>query len=183
MKKFLIIASFLLLPVIVSAQIDNFGYVDTLYAELAKINDNSWTITISYSNDESVVGMSVPIKMTAGLNRIVADSAIYTGGRVEHFAYKSFRPDTAIQSITLGMMANMGPTRNKLDPGRGRLATVFVSSLENKPIESLVVDTTTTQPNNSLMVIADQVSPEGDTIPPQEMKRREIRPHFVVIKP
>ena len=120
--------------------------------------------------------------MTAGLNRIVADSAIYTGGRVEHVAYKGFRPDTAIQCVTLGLLANLGPTQNTLTPGQGRLVTVFVSSLEDKPIEKLAVDTTTTHPNNSLMVIAAQVTPKGDTIQIQEHIQREIRPHFVVVK-
>ncbi len=182
MKKLLIAACLMLLPVAASAQLDNFGYVDTLYVEASKINDANWSITVSYSNDQSIVGMSIPLKMTAGLNRIVADSAIYTGGRVEHFAYKGFRPDTAIQCVTLGLLANLGPTQNTLTPGQGRLVTVFVSSLEDKPIEKLAVDTTTTHPNNSLMVIAAQVTPKGDTIQIQEHIQREIRPHFVVVK-
>jgi hypothetical protein len=120
--------------------------------------------------------------MTAGLNRIVADSAIYTGGRVDHFAYKGFRADTAIQCVTLGLLANMGPSKNKLEPGQGRLVTVFVSSLEQKPIEKLVVDTTTTNPNNSLMVVAGMITPDGDTVAMADSKQRTIRPHFFVIK-
>ena len=171
----------LLAPMFVSAQVDHFGAVDTIYADVAKLDDFNWTITVSYTNDESVVGLSVPLKMTAGLNRIIADSAVYTGGRVEKFSYKGFRADTAIQCVMLGMIANLGPTQIVLPSGNGRLVTVFVSSIENKPIEKLVVDTATLHPNNSLLVIADrsQLDPEADTVPVHMSKKLEIIPAFV----
>ena len=143
--KILLVTILLMLPVAASAQIDNFGVADTIYAEIAKINDLNWSITLIYANDENVEGFSIPFKMTSGLNRIVADSVIYTGSRVEHFAYKTFRPDTAIQCVTIGLIANLGPTRKMVTPGKGRIATIFVSSLDDKPIETLSIDTTTTK--------------------------------------
>lgn len=181
----LLSAVLLILPGLVSAQTDHFGKLDTMFADIGKVDDQNWTITISYFNDESVVGLSIPIKIDAGKNRIVADSAIYTGGRTEHFAFKGFRPDTAIQCVTLGLIANLGPTENKLPPGEGRLVTIFVSSLDDKPIEKLSVDTTTTNPNNSLMVIADRVQggEQPDTIAMENRKKLEIRPAFVVRVP
>jgi len=66
----------LMAPMLVSAQVDYFGKPDTVYADIAKIDNSNWTITVSYTNDESVIGLSVPLKMTAGLTRIVADSAV-----------------------------------------------------------------------------------------------------------
>ena len=171
----------LLVPMFASAQVDHFGAVDTIYADVAKLDDYNWTITVSYTNDESVVGLSVPLKMTAGLNRVIADSAVYIGGRVEKFSYKGFRADTAIQCVMLGMIANLGPSQIVLTSGNGRLVTVFVSSAEKKPIEKLVVDTTTLHPNNSLLVIADrsQLDPEADTVPVHMSKKLEIIPAFV----
>lgn len=173
----------ILLSPTVNAQVDIFGNPDTVYADISKINDNSWTVTISVTNDELVEGLSIPLKITAGLNKIVADSAIYAGGRVEKFALKAFRPDTAIQCATLGMVANLGPTKNSLVPGSGRIVTLFISSLENKPIEKLMVDTTTTHPNNSIMIVAS-TSNWGehrlDTIDVEKRKELEIIPVFVV---
>ncbi|MEW6050846.1 MAG: hypothetical protein AB1644_07275 [Candidatus Zixiibacteriota bacterium] len=159
--------------------VDKFGKADTVYAEIASINPTNWSITISYSNDESVLALSVPLKMTAGLNRIVADSAVYTGGRCDHFAYKAFRADTAIQCVLVGMIANIGPTKNKLKPGTGRLATIYVSSLEDKPIEKLAVDTTTMHPNNSLMAVADALQGEPPDTTRVDRKDIEIIPVFV----
>ena len=167
------------------AQTDVFGKTDTVYAELNQVNDKMWTITVSLTNDEDLLGLSVPLKMSSGVKTIVADSAVYTGGRVEHFAYKGFRPDTAIQCVTLGMVANLGPTDNKLAAGEGRLATIFVSAMDEATIKELSVDSTTTHPNNSLMLVADSkeiANILGEEVPTQVDKRVEITPAFVVRK-
>jgi len=174
------------LPVVGLAQTDNFGKMDTLYADLAKIDAQTWSITISLTNDEIVEGLSVPFKMTAGMNKIVADSAIYTGGRVDGFTLKVFRPDTAIQCVTLGMVANLGPTKNSLPAGSGRLVTIFVSSLDNKPVESLMIDSTTTNPANSLMMVAATANwgdVRLDTIKVEKRQELNILPVWVVRQP
>ncbi len=187
MKRLIVtlgVLTLLFMPAISSAQVDHFGVVDTIYADVARIDDANWSVTVLYSNDEAILGLSVPFKLSAGAVKIVADSASYVGGRVEHFAYKSFRPDTVIQCVTLGMIANLGPSKNILAAGRGRLATIFVSSVDGEPIEKLMVDTTTTSPNNSLMVVADRKELEalgGDSIPPHLDERGSIYPAFKVL--
>ena len=175
----------LLIPVAALAQIDKYGKADTVYADIEKLNPNTWTVTISIVNDEYIAGISIPLKLSAGKVKIVGDSAVYRGGRVEHFAFKAFRADTAIQCITMGMLANMGPTNNTLAPGKGRLCTIYISSFDKKPIEKLSVDTATTQPNNSLMAIADRIqrSEPPDTLPIDKYKDAEIVPAFFVREP
>ena len=168
------------MPLVVQAQQGQFGTPDTVYAEIARINDFTMAVTISYFNDENVVGLQIPFKMDAGLNKIVADSAVYTGGRIAEskWAYLGFRPDTAIQCVTLGMIANVGPTDYKLTPGNGRLATVFVSSIEKKKIEKLTIDSTTVHQGVSLMAVADNY--QGNDTLRLEMKDRHIMPVWVV---
>jgi hypothetical protein len=174
----------MVVPITAFSQTDKFGKTDTVYADVAKLNDSVWTITVSYTNDEDVAGLSVPLKLTAGLNRIVADSAVYNGGRVENWGIKAFRSDTAIQCITLGMVADIGPAKKWLTPGSGRLVTVFVSSLEGKPIEKLAVDTTTTYPSNTLECAASMIQGvPPDTTRVLDRSKREIRPAFVVRYP
>jgi len=182
-KMIAVSALLFLLPLTALAQVDSLGKTDTLYADIAKIDDANWSVTFSYVNDEHVIALSVPFKMTAGLNRIVADSIVYTEGKVDNFAYKGFRVDTAIQCVTLGLIANLGPTNNKLAPGNNQFATVYISSLEQKPIEKLNIDTTTTSPNNSLMIIADQlqgIPPDTVRVP---MTKTTIIPAFIVREP
>lgn len=178
-KNFLLTFSLLLLPIVASAQVDSFGHPDTLYAELAQIDAQNWSITVSLTNDEPVVALSVPFKMTAGPIRIVADSAIYNGGRVKHFDFKNYRPDTTIQCVTLGMIATLTPVHKFLEPGNGRLVTIFVSSLNGEAVEKLTIDTTTTSPNNSLMVVAD-IFQGTDTIGADDRERMKIYPVFVI---
>jgi hypothetical protein len=170
------------LPLAAGAQSDPFGAIDTVYADIAQVDENTWTVTISYFNDEDVVGLAVPFKMDAGTNQIVADSAVYTGGRVTEaeWVYPGFRPDTSSQSVTLGMIANLGPTNHKLTPGNGRIVTVYISSLEDKPIEKLSIDTTTTHPGNTLMAILDLVQGEAPDTVRIEVAERNIKPAWVV---
>ncbi len=171
----------MMLPITGMSQVDYFGKLDTVYADIAQIDKENWSVTVSYTNDEGVVALAVPLRLSAGTTRVLADSAVYTGGRVEDFAYKGFRADTAIQGVMLGMIANLARTNVVLAPGSGRLVTVFVSSIDGKPIEKLTVDTTTLYPNNSLMVVADrtELKDDADTVPANLSKKLEINPAFV----
>lgn len=170
------------LPIVADAQSDPFGVPDTVWADVARIDDYTMSITISFFNDELVVGLAVPLKLDAGTNRIVADSAIYTGGRVAeaNWAYPGFRCDTAIQCVTLGMIANIGPTSHRLNPGKGRVATIFVSSLEDKKIENFTVDTTTTAPGNQLMAVSNRYQGEPPDTVAVDITGRTIFPQWVV---
>ncbi len=185
--RVLIKGALLLLILIPAAfgQTDRYGKTDTLYADIERLNENTFTVTISIVNDEYIEGLSVPLKLSAGAVKIIGDSAIWRGGRVEHFAFRAFRADTAIQCVTAGLVANMGPTNHTLSPGHGRLFTIYISSVGKKPIEKLTIDTATTQPNNSLMCIADniQYTDPPDTLPIDRRKEAEIVPVFVVREP
>jgi hypothetical protein len=182
-KGIVILSALAVLPLAAVAQVDKIGKVDTLYAETSKLDADHWTITVSFFNDEAVVGLSVPLRMTAGLNRIVADSAVFTGGRVENFSIKAFRADTAIQCVLLGMLANTAGPKKTLAPGNGRVATIYVSSLEKKPIEKLDVDTTTVNPSNSLLAIADSIQGSGADTTRIDRQNVTIVPAFVFKKP
>jgi hypothetical protein len=178
------IACLALLPALAHSQPqpDPYGVPDTLYAEITRIDDNNMSITLSYFNDEDIVGLQIPFKMAAGDNQIVADSAVFTGGRLAEAKWTElrFRPDTAIQCVTLGLMANIGPSNYTLPPGRGRIATVFVSSLEQEPIDDLSIDTTTTSPGLYLMAITNLVIGKGADTTRLSIQERQIIPQWVV---
>lgn len=175
----LVLTLFCLLPGIVSAQIDSLGTQDTLYATLSRINETNWSVTFSYTNDEEIVGFAIPVRLDAGLNRIVADSVMFSD-RVADWDYKSFRPDTAIQCVTIGMVANLSKVYKVLEPGSGPLATMYISSMEKKPIEKLTIDTTTTSPNNTLMAIADMIQGTPPDTVRLSVFATKIRPVWVI---
>lgn len=155
-------AVMLLCSACLTAQIDKFGKVDTLYAETYQIDDQNWAVNISLVNDEEILALSLPFKFSAGKNRVVVDSTIFKGGVVENFRVKYARVDTATQCVTIGLINDIGVSIPPIPPGRGRIATIFISSLDEKSISALKVDTTTTPPGNDLQLVkppTDQVVP------------------------
>jgi len=162
--------------------VDSLGVVDTMFAEIGKVNENTWSVAFSYFCDEEVVGFSVPFTYKSKLNRLVADSAKFSD-KVSGWDYKSFRVDTAIQTVTIGLIANITSAPKALLPGRQPLFTVYVSSLEGKPIEQLGIDTTTTHPGNILMAVADMIQgtpPDTVRLSPLATK---IYPVWMVTEP
>jgi hypothetical protein len=181
----IIIALVLMLPVVALGQTDAFGKQDSLFADLSKVDDNNWKIDISFVNDEWVEALSIPLQLMGDDTRLRADSAIFTGSRIEKFDYKGFRADTALQCVTLGLVANLGPNQKSLPPGTGRIVTIFVSSPDNEPIKDMSVDTTFTRPNNKLLVIVKRIQPgePPDTIGLDREGEKQIIPVWVVTKP
>jgi len=178
----LLLALFVLTAGTASAQIDNFGQTDTIYIETAPIDDHTWVIHVLFTNDEYIDALTVPLKMSAGETRIIGDSAVYTGGRVEHFDLKGFRADTAIQCVTMGLMGSMSQEEKALSPGKGRLVTVFVSSVDDVPFDELTVDTTITHPSNSLMAVAQRTQPGEEQITVEEFENCRIIPALVITR-
>lgn len=173
--------AFLCSPIMVSAQLDSIGVLDTAYAEINQVDELNWTVTFYYTSDADIIGLSIPFKISAGLNRIVADSIKYDS-RVADFAYKNMRADSAIQCVTIGLIANIPAGNAMIKAGSGKIATVYISSIEDKPIEALTIDTTTTYPNNTLMAAANLV--QGT--PPDTVRithtQQKILPAFVIRK-
>jgi len=155
-----------------TAQIDKFGIVDTLYAETYQIDDKNWAVNISLVNDEEILALSLPFKFTSGKNPIVVDSTIFKGGVVEDFRVKYARVDTATQCVTIGLINDIGVSIPPIPPGRGRIATIFVSSLKDMSINTLQVDTTTTPPGNDLQL----VKPPTEQVVPAFVVKQGERP-------
>ena len=149
------------------AQKDGFGKPDTLYLEPYKIDAQHWGVNIALFNDQEVLALSLPIKFMSGKAKIIADSTVFTGGRVENFRVKNARIDTATQCITIALINDIGVSVPPLSSGTGRIATIFVSAMDGQDIEYLVVDTTTTMPSNTLQLVAP---PAEEIIPVVSIK-------------
>jgi hypothetical protein len=141
---------------------DPFGITDTVYLEPYQINDRNWGVHVSMYNDEEIVALSIPLTFSAGQNRLVADSTVFIGGRAESFRVKHARPDTSTQCVTIGLIADIGISVPPIPAGKGKIATIFISSLDKKDISGFTVDTTTTPPGNDLLL----VTPNSDGIKP-----------------
>lgn len=140
---------------------DPLGERDSLFVDITRLGDRNWSVDISYFSDTKLFALSIPLKFTAGLEKVLIDSTIFTGGKAEHFKEKMTRADTSIQCLTIGLIAAYDPYAKTLDTGTGRLATVFLHTEGESPAPPLKVDTTTTAPSNSLMYVKNSLPPEN----------------------
>ncbi len=161
------------------AQVDNAGAIDTMYIEPYQIDAKNWAVNVSLFNDEEIIAISLPVIFSAGTTKIVADSTVFTGGRVDHFRVKSARVDTATQCLTIGLIWDLGVSVAPMAAGTGRIATIFISALDGSDItEPLKIDTTTTNPSNSLQMVmpSDKESnPAEEVIPALVIKPAEVK--------
>ena len=149
----LVIAISLLFSCSLMAQDDKFGAVDTLYLEYYQIDAKNWAVNISLFNDEEIMALSVPITFSSGKTKVVADSTSFIGGIVEAFRVKQARVDTSTQCLTLGLINDVGVSVPPIQPGKGRIATVFISALDGSELKTFDVDSTTTPPGNTLQLV------------------------------
>jgi hypothetical protein len=150
------------------AQVDKAGVLDTMYLEPYQIDAKNWAVNVSLFNDEEIIAISLPIIFSSGKTKIVADSTVFKGGRADHFGVKIARADTAAQCVTIGLVWALGGTVPPIDPGTGRIATIFISALDGSDFSApLKIDTTTTSPSNSLQMVMP--SPENEKQPAEEV--------------
>lgn len=135
------------------AQNDQFGKMDTVYAEPYQIDAKNWAVNVSMFNDEEIIAISIPLVFNAGKTAIVADSTVFKGGVAESFRVKHARVDTATQCVTIGLIADVGVSVPPIPPGKGRVATIFLSALDKSDFKLMSVDTTTTPPGNDLQLV------------------------------
>ncbi|PKK83442.1 MAG: hypothetical protein CVT49_08460 [candidate division Zixibacteria bacterium HGW-Zixibacteria-1] len=143
----------LVLSTTLMAQDDQYGMIDTIYAEPYQIDAKNWAVNVSMFNDEEILALSVPLVFNAGKTAIVADSTIFKGGVAEAFRVKHARVDTSTQCVTIGLIADVGISVPPIPPGKGRVATIFLSALDKSEFKLLSVDTTTTPPGNNLQLV------------------------------
>jgi len=79
-------------------------------------------------NSVEVAGMPVPVSITAEGAKMKYDSISYEGGRVGYFQLKTQNPDTANQTLLLGLIADLSGSKPPLKPGRGVAFNVFYTA-------------------------------------------------------
>ena len=71
----ILILAFAMIPALGQAQTDRFGIADTIYADLAKVDDQHWTITIGFTNDEDIEGIEYIV--CAGPNSNILSNSVH----------------------------------------------------------------------------------------------------------
>lgn len=120
---------------------------------------NHYEFEISLVNNNPINAMSLPFFVSAGEKKMYYDSVSFDGSRAEFCAVKIPNPDTTNQKILLGILTSMTPPLKYIDPGEGRIATLYFTGEDGVNVNDIVVDTTFFPPSNHLM----WVLPDGKT--------------------
>ncbi len=89
---------------------------------------NQFRLEFFVVNSVEVAGMPVPVSITAEGAKMKYDSISYEGGRVGYFQLKTQNPDTANQTLLLGLIADLSGSKPPLAPGRGVAFNVFYTT-------------------------------------------------------
>lgn len=139
----------------------NHGKTDTLWIEF-KQDGKQVVADVMLFNDQPIAGGQIPIKYGNGKSPIQVDSVVFDSKRAGKFdvANGTEGIDKATQTVRIGFLADISGRKPPLEPGKGRLLSIYLSLKSEKPYE-VVLDTATLAGGYSLMM-ADQAA---QTIP------------------
>jgi hypothetical protein len=111
---------------------------------------NQFRLDVHVTNADSVAGLPVPLRVSAEKAKLFYDSVSYAGGRLDYFQLKTDNPDSAEQTLLLGLIADLSGSKPPLAPGRGKAMTIFYTA--DKPIkaEDIRVEGVVIPPANKL---------------------------------
>jgi hypothetical protein len=135
---------------------DEYGIMDTVIIDVHRLEGTAWVATVHLYNDENLAAMTLPLRWRPQKGTFRLDSASYDGLRTEYFALKTFYPDTVAGTILIGLISDLGTGLPPLEPGRGAIARLYFTSLENPP-KPLMIDTTFIRPHNVLQMVTPDV--------------------------
>jgi hypothetical protein len=136
---------------------DEFGRVDAVILQVQHTGGDQWVAMVDLENDENIAALTIPLRWRPKGGFFRLDSASYHGLRTEHFALKTFFPDTTRQTILIGLISDLGTGLPPLPPGQGPIARVHFTAL-GESVKPLDVDTTFIRPHNVLQMVTPDVS-------------------------
>lgn len=123
-----------------------------LFGGPAPLKAGKTTVRIEFVNDQDLAALTIPIAVKGA--GVKVDSLSFAGSRVE---YIKTRPVTIKEDgrVVFGVICM---TEDFIAPGRGLMATLFLSVPDNVKAEQIAVDTTTIHPANLLFTKSNSAS-------------------------
>ena len=149
---------------------------DSLIIEkTASVKDGNMAVKIDFVNDWELAAVTIPIKVEG--QGVKIDSISFAGSRVE---YLKTRPVTIAKDGSKVVFGAICMTEDYIAPGRGLLATVYISGSDSSKSKNVMVDTTTIHPasllftkSNSSSYIPQFISGTFSFAPPAKPEKTE----------
>ncbi len=104
-------------------------------------------------NDQPLAGGQIPLRFGNGKAPLTVDSVQFDPKRAGKFDFKNGGIDSVNQTMRIGFISDLSGRKPPLEPGRGKLLTIFFSLKSDKPYE-MVLDTLTL-PGGYAFLLAD----------------------------
>lgn len=123
-----------------------------LIGKAAPIKAGKTAVRIEFVNDQELAALTIPLAVNGA--GIKVDSLSFAGSRVE---YIKTRPVTIKENgrIIFGVICM---TEDFIAPGRGLMATLYLSAGDSTKAEQIKIDTTTIHPANLLFTKSNSAS-------------------------
>jgi hypothetical protein len=131
-------------------------YIDRVYTEKGA----QVALKVDFVNDEELAALTIPLSIVGDLYLI--DSVSFIGSRVE---YLKMRPVTIYEGKKQVVFGAICMTEDYIQPGRGLMATVYLSPSNTAKEKYCMVDTTTLGPASLLFTKISSASFIPEFIP------------------
>jgi hypothetical protein len=157
MRSLAVFVSMLFMMVSVSAvmaveNVDDNAPDTMMIGKAAPIKAGKMAVRIEFVNDQDLAALTIPVVVKGA--GVKVDSLSFVGSRVE---YIKTRPVT-IKDNGLVVFGVICMTEDYIAPGRGLMATLYLSANDSTKAEQIKIDTTTVHPANLLFTKANSAS-------------------------
>jgi hypothetical protein len=157
MRSLAVFACMLMVMISASAvmaveDVDDSAPDSILFGSPAPLKAGKTAVRIEFVNDQDLAALTIPIVVKGG--GVKVDSLSFAGSRVE---YIKTRPVTIKDNgrVVFGVICM---TEEYIGPGRGLMATLYLTVPDSLKAEQIKIDTTTIHPANLLFTKSNSAS-------------------------
>jgi hypothetical protein len=127
---------------------------DTLMIEQVMVTEgDNVSLAVNFFNDQELAALTIPLGLVGDMYKI--DSVSFVGSRVE---YIKMKPVTIAENLSDVVFGAICMTEGYIQPGKGLMATLFLSAAPDAKSKSCVVDTITMGPASVLFTKKNSAS-------------------------
>ncbi len=150
----------LVLSVAISAANDDNAPDTLAIGNGAAVKGGQVAVPIHFFNDQDLAALTIPLSVTGDGARI--DSVSFVGSRVAYISTKPITVDKGRKKVVFGAICM---TEDYIAPGRGLMATIYLTVADTAKADKITIDTTTIHPASLLFTKSNSSSFIPKTIP------------------
>jgi hypothetical protein len=139
---------------LVSAEKEKAVSKDTCRIEVKMSEKSNKAVAEVYiANTKTTTALTIPLRFGSGKTPITCDSISYKGTAVENFAVRAGNIDSTLQTLMVGLIADVSGSGLTLKEGTSLIARIYFTLGKSNKTTEVVLDTCTYRPQNDLKMV------------------------------